>query len=81
MELKNDIAVSTGSACTSASLKPSHVLKALGKKDHVSLSSVRFGLGRFTTENEIDYAVKVITKAVNKIRDESPAFKLNHQIT
>jgi cysteine desulfurase len=81
MELKNDIAVSTGSACTSASLKPSHVLKALGKKDHVSLSSIRFGLGRFTTENEIDYAIKVITKAVNKIRDESPAFKLNHQIT
>ena len=67
-----DLAVSSGSACTSASLEPSYVLRALGRDAELAHSSIRFTLGRFTTEEEIDYAVKCLTKAVKDLREKSP---------
>ncbi|MGE5809948.1 MAG: cysteine desulfurase family protein [Ignavibacteria bacterium] len=71
-----EIAVATGSACTSASLKPSHVLKAIGLPDDLARSSIRFGLGRFNTEEEINYTIKKIVSVVKKTRSESPEFQL-----
>ena len=72
-----DLAVSSGSACTSASLEPSYVLKALGRSDELAHSSIRFSIGRFTTEEDVDYAVKLIHKHVSKLRDLSPLWDMH----
>lgn len=75
MALK-DMAVSSGSACTSASLEPSYVLRALGLNDELAHSSIRFTMGRFTTEAEIDYVIGVIRNAIEKLRDMSPLWDM-----
>jgi len=71
-----DIAVSSGSACTSASLEPSYVLRALGRSDELAHSSIRFTLGRFTTEEEIDFAVKLLHAKIAKLRELSPLWDM-----
>ncbi|MCX8639814.1 IscS subfamily cysteine desulfurase [Gilliamella sp. B3172] len=75
MALK-DLAVSSGSACTSASLEPSYVLRALGLNDELAHSSIRFSLGRFSTEEEVDYVIKLIKDSIDKLRDLSPLWEM-----
>merc|ERR1740133_374846 len=75
MALKN-VAVSSGSACTSASLEPSYVLRALGLDDELAHSSLRFGIGRFTTESEVDRAVELTVRHVNRLREMSPLWEM-----
>src|SRR5512144_1912747 len=72
----NDVAVSSGSACTSASLEPSYVLKALGAGDDLAHSSIRFGLGRWTTTEEVDYVVQKLTSVVRRLREMSPLYEM-----
>ena len=71
-----ELAVSSGSACTSASLEPSYVLRALGRNDELAHSSIRFTLGRFTTEQDIDYAVKLLRERIGKLREMSPLWEM-----
>jgi cysteine desulfurase len=75
MKLRN-IAVSSGSACTSASLEPSHVLHAMGLREEMSHNSIRFSLGRSTTEEEIDYTIDRLAKAVEELRELSPLYEM-----
>jgi len=75
MALK-DLAVSSGSACTSASLEPSYVLRALGLNDEMAHSSIRFSFGRFTTAQEIDHAIDIIQKSIGHLRDMSPLWEM-----
>jgi cysteine desulfurase len=68
-----DLAVSSGSACTSASLEPSHVLKAIGVPDALAHASIRFGLGRFSTAEEVEFAVETVGRAVRRLREMAPS--------
>ncbi|MDB5108239.1 MAG: iscS, partial [Candidatus Binatus sp.] len=72
----NDIAVSSGSACTSATLEPSYVIRALGIDEELAHSSIRFGLGRFNTEEEVDYVTDRVSKEVKRLREMSPLYEM-----
>ena len=74
-----DLAVSSGSACTSASLEPSYILRALGRNDELAHSSIRFTLGRFNTEEEIDYAIKLLHEKIGKLREFSPLWEMHQE--
>jgi len=71
-----DVAVSSGSACTSASLEPSYVLRAMGVGDDLAHSSIRFGIGRFSTEEEVEYVSKLVVEKVAKLREMSPLYEM-----
>jgi cysteine desulfurase len=71
-----DMAVSSGSACTSASLEPSYVLRAIGVEEDMAHTSLRVGFGRFTTEGEVDFAIKLVSEQVNRLREMSPLWEM-----
>jgi cysteine desulfurase len=71
-----DIAVSSGSACTSASLEPSYVLRALGRSDELAHSSIRFSIGRFTTEADVDFTIQLLKDKIQKLRELSPLWEM-----
>jgi cysteine desulfurase len=75
MALK-DIAISSGSACTSASLEPSYVLRALGRNDELAHSSIRFTIGRFTNEEEVDFTIHLVKEKIAKLRELSPLWEM-----
>jgi cysteine desulfurase len=74
-----DVAVSSGSACTSASLEPSYVLRAMGVEEELAHSSIRFGIGKFNTEEEIDYVANLVTESVKRLRDMSPLYEMHKE--
>jgi cysteine desulfurase len=74
-----DVAVSSGSACTSASLEPSYVLRALGVDEELAHSSIRFGLGKFNTEEEVDYVADLVIRHVERLRDMSPLYEMHRE--
>jgi cysteine desulfurase len=74
-----DVAVSSGSACTSASLEPSYVLRSMGLDEELAHSSIRFGLGRFNTEEEVDYVAELVIAKVKKLRELSPLYEMHQQ--
>merc|ERR1712046_69260 len=78
MALK-DVALSSGSACTSASLEPSYVLRAIGAEEDLAHSSIRFGLGRFTTKEEVDYTVNKVVEQVTRLREMSPLWEMHQE--
>jgi cysteine desulfurase len=71
-----DVAVSSGSACTSASLEPSYVLRALGVAEELAHTSIRFGIGRFNTEEEVDFVIDLVSRKVAKLRELSPLYEM-----
>ena len=74
-----DVAVSSGSACTSASLEPSYVLRSMGLDEDLAHSSIRFGLGRFNTQAEVDFVAKLVIDKVNKLREMSPLYEMHKE--
>jgi cysteine desulfurase len=76
---QKEVAVCSGSACTSASLEPSYVLRALGVGDELAHSSIRFGIGRFNTEAEVDFVVDLVVREVSRLREMSPLYEMVQQ--
>jgi cysteine desulfurase len=74
-----DVAVSSGSACTSASLEPSYVLRALGVDEELAHSSIRFGIGKFNTEEEVDYVADLVIRNVGRLREMSPLYEMHKE--
>ncbi len=74
-----DVAVSSGSACTSASLEPSYVLRAMGVGEELAHSSIRFGIGRFNTDEEIDYVTDLVIESVKRLREMSPLYEMHKE--
>src|SRR5690606_17941904 len=74
-----DVAVSSGSACTSASLEPSYVLRAMGVDEELAHSSIRFGIGKFNTDEEIDYVADLVIRSVQRLREMSPLYEMHRE--